>query len=443
MPSDPIIQVRNLSKRYHFSLTDQWALFGRRRRENENEEAGFQALQPMSFDVQAGEAVGVIGRNGAGKSTLLQILTGTLRPTTGSVQVKGRVSALLELGAGFNPEFSGRENVFLTGAVLGMSKAEVRRKYDEIVAFADIGEFVERPVKTYSSGMLVRLAFALQVHVDPDVLIVDEALSVGDVFFQQKCINKIREILDQGVTLFFVSHGMNSVKSLCTRALFLRQGELVADGPTDIVCDEYQNGTTNPSGKELEGAIIASQLAGDGSNLTVQEVSNVSALSDEAFQSRVSQRSGSGDVRFSGFKIFDEKGRETSAIEQGGEICIRAEFIAHKDIAPGAVIGILLRDANGVDILALNSDFYGMQLPGLQTGQRYIWEVNVHLPLAKGYYSFHCGVKPAPQGNFFYDRCFNAAVLDIMSNPPSWGEYGGRLLHSPKSIRLLKPKRAS
>src|SRR5690606_8204194 len=188
-------------------------------------------LSEVSFEIPRGQAVGLIGRNGAGQRTLLQILTGSLQPSEGEVEVHGRVSAPVEPGAGVHPETTGRANSFLAGRVLAMPAADSRSKYQAIVDFAVIGEFIEHPVKSYSSGMMVRLAVALQVHVDPDVLIVDEALSVGDIFFQQKCIAKIREILQRGVTLLFVSHGLNSVKSLCSRAIHLERGVVRADGP--------------------------------------------------------------------------------------------------------------------------------------------------------------------------------------------------------------------
>lgn len=437
MPSDVIIRVQGLSKRYDFSHAHQWSLFGRRM-SSPPQGSGYQALQDISFEVRAGESVGLIGRNGAGKSTLLQILTGTLQPTDGQVQVQGRVSALLELGAGFNPDFTGRENVFLTGAVLGMSRTEVQRKYQTIVDFADIGEFIDHPVRTYSSGMLVRLAFALQVHVDPDILIVDEALSVGDIFFQQKCINKIREILNRGVTLFFVSHGLNSVKSLCARAIYLDHGRAVADGPADEVCDKYQNSLTSYSRRDWENAVEVARTSGGDHPIVLQAIGAEYSLADRDFETRLSQRSGTGELRFSGMRIFDQQNQAVVALEQGGTVRIRAELCAAQEIPEGAAIGILLRDANGVDLIAFNSNFYRQRLPALHAGRRYIWEIDVDLPLARGYYSLHCGVKPDAASGYFYDRCFNAAVLEIRGNPVTWGDYGGRLIHSPASTRMLE-----
>ncbi|AHX12026.1 ABC transporter [Dyella jiangningensis] len=434
MPSEPIIQVQGLGKRYEFDHNHQWSLFGRKRLGGG---AGYEALHDINFDVQPGEAVGLIGRNGAGKSTLLQILTGTLRPSTGEVAVRGRVSALLELGAGFNPDFTGKENIYLTGAVLGMSSAEIQGKYQAIIDFADIGDFIDQPVKTYSSGMLVRLAFALQVHVDPDILIVDEALSVGDIFFQQKCINKIREILDRGVTLFFVSHGLNSVKSLCSRAIYLQKGRVVADGPAEEVCDLYQNSLTSHSRQDWEEAVEATRLHGGDAELPLFQVGEEYDLRDEGFEHRLSQRSGSAELVFTGVRVFDESGHAVLALEQSGPARIRLQLDAKCDIPVGASLGVLIRDANGVDLIAFNSNFYKQCLPALKKGQRYIWEIDAHLPLARGYYSIHCGVKPNAESGYFYDRCFNAAVLEIKGNPVSWGDYGGRLIQVPLSTRML------
>lgn len=199
----------------------------------------FWALNEVSFNIKKGETVGIIGRNGSGKSTLLQLICGTLSPTKGSVETFGRLGALLELGSGFNPEFTGHENVLLNAAVLGLSEAEINARYDAIIAFADIGKFIEQPVKTYSSGMLVRLAFAVQVNVEPDILIVDEALSVGDFFFQQKCFAKLRQLQAQGVTLLFVSHDMGSVRNLCASALYLKQGRLQFSGDSLTAIRRY------------------------------------------------------------------------------------------------------------------------------------------------------------------------------------------------------------
>ncbi|MFO1098502.1 MAG: ABC transporter ATP-binding protein [Xanthobacteraceae bacterium] len=200
----------------------------------------FAALSHVSFDVRRGETVGVIGRNGSGKSTLLQVICGTLRPNAGHVEVNGRIAALLELGAGFNPEFTGRENVYLNASILGLPRGEIDARFDDIARFADIGDFIEQPVRTYSSGMYVRLAFATAINVDPDILVVDEALAVGDEAFQRKCCARIEQIQERGGTILFVTHGVQTVVQLCTRALLLDRGELLLDGRPKLVTSQYQ-----------------------------------------------------------------------------------------------------------------------------------------------------------------------------------------------------------
>jgi lipopolysaccharide transport system ATP-binding protein len=212
----------------------------------------FAALTRVSFEVRRGETVGIIGRNGSGKSTLLQIICGTLRPNRGAVEVNGRIAALLELGAGFNPEFTGRENVYINGAILGLGKDEIDRRFDSIARFADIGPFLDQPVKTYSSGMYVRLAFATAINVDPDILVVDEALAVGDEAFQRKCFARIEEIQEHGGTILFVSHAAQTVVQLCSRAMLIDGGELLLDGRPKLVVSQYQR-LVNLSNEEAAG----------------------------------------------------------------------------------------------------------------------------------------------------------------------------------------------
>ena len=237
--SDLAIDVRNVSKSYRIynkpsDRLKQAFAWGRKQYFHD-----FWALREVSFDVRRGETVGIVGRNGSGKSTLLQIIAGTLTPTGGEIAVSGRVSALLELGSGFNPEFTGRENVYMNGAILGLSPREIDERFDAIASFADIGEFLEQPVKTYSSGMMMRLAFSVATCVQPDILIVDEALSVGDILFQHRCMDRIRKLCDGGTTLLFVSHAPDALRALCRRAVWLEQGRLRMLGEAREVADEY------------------------------------------------------------------------------------------------------------------------------------------------------------------------------------------------------------
>jgi lipopolysaccharide transport system ATP-binding protein len=232
----PIVQVRNLSKSYRLGPA------ARGGRQRPGRDTTIWALRDVSFDVLPGEVVGIVGRNGAGKSTLLKILARIVRPTAGEVDIYGRLGSLLEIGTGFHPDLTGRENVFLNGAIIGMKRGEIRRKFDEIVAFAEVEEFLDTPVKHYSSGMHLRLAFAVAAHFEPEILILDEVLAVGDAAFQQKCYHKMQDVTREGRTIFFVSHDQSSVQRLCGRALLIESGRLKDDGPAETVVNRYLDG---------------------------------------------------------------------------------------------------------------------------------------------------------------------------------------------------------
>jgi len=239
MSSEIVIRAANLSKSYQIYSKPHHRLLQGLFRSRKRFYSDFMALQDVSFEVRRGEMVGIIGRNGSGKSTLLQILCGTLAPTAGSVEVKGRIAALLELGAGFNPEFTGRENVYMNAAILGLSTAEIDERFEQIVSFADIGDHLEQPVKTYSSGMYMRLAFSIAVAVDPDIFVVDEALSVGDIAFQNKCMARIRKMSERGTTILFVSHDLSTTQVLCDRVVWLNGGRVARIGDPVQVSREY------------------------------------------------------------------------------------------------------------------------------------------------------------------------------------------------------------
>ena len=241
MSSEVVLKVENIGKRYEIYEAPHHRLLQTLLRGRKQFYKEFWALKDISFEVKKGECLGIIGRNGCGKSTLLQIIAGTLAPTTGSVKVNGKVAALLELGSGFNPEFTGRENVYMNGAIMGLSRLEMDKKFDEIAAFADIGEFIDQPVKIYSSGMYVRLAFAAAINVDPDILIIDESLAVGDMLFQLKCIKKIDQLRKSGLTLIFVSHDVGTVKKICERVLWIMEGRSHASGETVAIADSYSD----------------------------------------------------------------------------------------------------------------------------------------------------------------------------------------------------------
>jgi homopolymeric O-antigen transport system ATP-binding protein len=279
--SDVAIRCEGLSKRYRIgeresyrALRDTLAnamrapfqMFSRKsRRSNGQEDSAantFWALNDVSFEVKRGEVVGIIGRNGAGKSTLLKILSRITKPTSGEARIDGRVASLLEVGTGFHPELTGRENIFLNGAILGMKKAEIKARFDEIVAFAEIEKFVDTPVKRYSSGMYVRLAFAVAAHLEPEILLVDEVLAVGDASFQKKCLNKMQEVGKHGRTVFFVSHNMAAITRLCQRTILLDQGRVLADGPSARVVGSYlRAGTGTTAAREWTESAPGNDIA--------------------------------------------------------------------------------------------------------------------------------------------------------------------------------------
>ncbi len=252
MSSNIAIKVENLTKSYQIydkpsDRLKQMLIGGRKQYYRE-----FKAVQDVSFEIKKGETVGIIGRNGSGKSTLLQLICGTLNPTNGNIQTNGRIAALLELGSGFNPEFTGRENVYMNAAILGLSNSEINNKFDDIVAFADIGEFIEQPVKTYSSGMMMRLAFAVAINVDPLILIIDEALAVGDELFQRKCFSRIEAIKKNGATILFVSHSGGSILELCDHAFLIDAGEKLAMGTPKVILSSYQKLLYAPEEKKQD-----------------------------------------------------------------------------------------------------------------------------------------------------------------------------------------------
>jgi lipopolysaccharide transport system ATP-binding protein len=323
----------------------------------------FWAVRGVSLELRRGEAVGIIGRNGSGKSTLLQMIAGTLAPSEGSVEVAGRVAALLELGSGFNPEFSGRDNVHLNGAILGLSRREIDERFDAIASFADIGAFIDQPVKTYSSGMLVRLAFAVQVQLEPDVLIVDEALAVGDALFQKRCFQRLEQLRNQGVTLLFVSHDQESVRTLTSRALLLHEGRPRALGPSGEVVLEYRRLLHEAElawGAGQARRAAAERPATPAASATDSILGSISgSASGSASGSRSDALSfGTLDARVERVQVLDGAGEPASVFRPGDVVRIRIACLIEKD-ACNLNIGLRIRNKQGVKMYSwgtLNRD---------------------------------------------------------------------------------------
>jgi ABC-type polysaccharide/polyol phosphate transport system ATPase subunit len=346
-----MISVQNASKLYRIydkpsGRLKEILLRGRRKYHRD-----FWALEDVSLEVETGEAVGVIGRNGAGKTTLLQIIAGVLQPTRGSVSVEGRVTALLELGSGFNPEYTGRENILLSGQILGFSEEEMRRRMDVIVRFAELEGFIDQPVKTYSTGMLMRLAFASAIHVDPDVLIVDEALSVGDVYFQRKSLDRMEYFRKAGKTVLFVSHEPTLVQRFCARALWLEQGRVAMVGDAKEVVTSYQAFCARLEEERLRDSARQGGIASREHDDILRELRLTGS------------RWGNGRIRFTGVEMINSRGEPAWILKTGEEVTIRLSVEADDDY-PEPVFAIDVHRFDGVFVGSVNnSDTHPTPLP--------------------------------------------------------------------------------
>lgn len=352
----------------------------------------FWAVRHASFAIAPGEAMALIGQNGAGKSTLLKLITGTVRPTEGRLGINGRVSAMLELGLGFNPEFTGRENVRLAGGMLGMLAYELDVKIPEIESFAEIGEFFDKPLRVYSSGMQARLAFALATAVRPDLLIVDEVLSVGDSYFQHKSFDRIRQFKEQGAAVLFVSHSMGEVRALCDRVALLDQGRVVRVGPADEVIDLYN-------------ALISAR---ENAKLTLEQRRSKGGW--------VHTRSGSGEVRASTVQLLDaETGHEIQLAQTGQRLRLRT-LVMCESAVPALVVGFMLRDRLGHVVWGTNTWHTSQVLHHVDAGQQVTIDLEFACALGPGSYSFSVALhKDDTHHSGNYEWQDNALVFDVMN----------------------------
>lgn len=356
MSSDFAIKVENLSKSYHIydKPSDRlWQMLTRGRKQLYRE---FWALRDVSFEIKKGETMGIVGRNGSGKSTLLQMICGTLNPTGGMIQTKGRVAALLELGSGFNPEFTGRENIYLNATVLGLSKKDIDERFEQIIGFADIGEFIEQPIKTYSSGMAVRLAFSVIAHVDADILIIDEALAVGDAVFTQKCMRFIRSFREKG-TLLFVSHDQNAISNLCDETLWLSEGKIAGKGATTEVLTAYHSANI----AEVKAEVAASNEAAD-KFVSIDKQSGASNLKYKFLKSDIkfsesANKAGQGKAVIINAAFTNNFGEPIKVFE-GGELVRLQLLIKVKENIAGLLIGFTLKDRLGQKIIEENNSTF-------------------------------------------------------------------------------------
>jgi ABC-type polysaccharide/polyol phosphate transport system ATPase subunit len=378
----------------------------------------FWALREISFEIIKGETIGIVGRNGAGKSTLLQLICGTLMPTQGEIEVNGRVAALLELGAGFNPEFTGRDNVYMNGAIMGLSKGEVDERFDRIAAFADIKDFIDRPVKTYSSGMYVRLAFAAAIHVDPDILIVDEALAVGDMFFQAKCMARMRQMMDSGATVLFVSHDIGSVKSLCQRGILLEHGELKKIGKTSDIVATYIRMIHEGMNQELKLQSVTQAIdstTSDRDLINSEIAAIVVSTNGSTTFAEGHYRYGEGGAKILDIKLLDRQNLPTTELESREEFTIQASILFEKEL-PTFCFGYLIKDIQGIDIIGTVTSIERAQLPATKIGDVYVVEMKVANMLNAGIYTLAFAIElpvVLNQDHVFLDYINDAIVFKV------------------------------
>jgi len=365
----------------------------------------FKALDNVSFTISPGETFCIIGENGSGKSTMLQIIAGILQPTDGKAKVSGRVAALLELGSGFNPEFSGRDNVYLNAAILGLSRVETEKRFSSIEEFAEIGDFLDQPVKTYSSGMAVRLAFSVAIHVDPEILLVDEALAVGDVYFRQRCLRKVHELRQRGVTILFVSHSMGDVKAIGDRVMWLDHGRVREMGSTELVVAKY----------------LAEMTAKDSSFVEHQAEHRVDAISSAGQAPElvtnipnVDYRHGDERAEILGIAIFDENGNKVGMLEPNTKCVVRISARARQPLAlPN--IGFMMRNHMGIDFAGTNTLREGYELAAMQPGDTVTVDFHLEIPeLYPSHFSFSPSIADGSLSNYkTCDWIDNALVMQM------------------------------
>ena len=384
----------------------------------------FFALSNISFQVKKGETVGIIGTNGSGKSTILKIITGVLTPTTGNVRVSGVISALLELGAGFNMDYTGIENVYMNGTMMGFTRSQMDEKLPEILEFADIGDFVYQPVKTYSSGMFVRLAFALAINVEPEILIVDEALSVGDVFFQSKCYRRMEEIRKQGTTILMVTHDMGSVIKYCDRVVLLNKGHYVAEGPAGKMVDLYKKILANQMDALEEELAEMNDFSGgmDGQEV-LSEDKNQGLMKDKISVNPNRTEYGNGKAEIYDLGLFDERGNLTNLLLKGEYFEIK-ERIRFFDTIQAPIFTYTIKDKKGADLTGTNTMFEGADVKSVGQGDEYEVTFRQKMTLQGGEYLLSMSCTGFEQGEHtVYHRLYDIASITVISNKNTVGVY--------------------
>jgi len=386
------------------------------------------ALNDVSFDVKRGETVGIIGTNGSGKSTILKIITGVLNPTAGNVMVNGRISALLELGAGFNQEFTGIENVYLNGTMNGFTTEEIDARLDSILQFADIGDFVKQPVKTYSSGMFVRLAFAVAINIDPEILIVDEALSVGDVFFQSKCYHKFEEFKKMGKTILIVSHDLSSIAKYCDKVVFLNQGVKMDEGDPKYIIDQYKKALV----KQL-GGVSVDDFDADASEEETDGIRQGGLSFDQTMDHNLWKSSlrlnpkvneyGNGAGEIVDFAILDDAGKITDIINKGSEFTIRMKLRYHAHLEH-PIAAFTIKDLKGTDLCGTNTMYEKNDIRNVEDGDEVVVTFTQRMDLQGGEYLLSLGTTGYVDGEYtVYQRLYDVCNMTVFSDKNTVGFY--------------------
>lgn len=401
---------------------------------HKNYHKDFFALSDISFNVKKGETVGIIGTNGSGKSTILKIITGVLTPTSGQVRVSGVISALLELGAGFNMDYTGIENIYMNGTMMGFSKKQMDEKLPDILEFADIGDFVYQPVKTYSSGMFVRLAFALSINVEPEILIVDEALSVGDVFFQSKCYRRMEEIRKNGTTILMVTHDMGSVIKYCDRVVLLNKGHYVAEGAPGKMVDLYKKILANQMDDLEEELLEMNDFSGGMDNgaetkdnvpeKNIEEKTVHSGLMKDKITINPNRTEyGNGKAEIYDLGMFDERGNLTNLLLKGEYFTIKEKIRFHDSIqAP--IFTYTIKDKKGADLTGTNTMFEGAEIRPVKNGDEYEVNFRQKMTLQGGEYLLSMSCTGFEQGEHtVYHRLYDVANITVISNKNTVGVY--------------------
>jgi lipopolysaccharide transport system ATP-binding protein len=397
----------------------------------------FWALRDVNFSIYRGEAVGIIGENGSGKSTTLKLISRILEPTSGSVSVRGKVSALLELGAGFHPDLTGRENIFLHGALLGLPQKEIEARYEDIVDFAELREFIDTPIKHYSSGMVMRLGFAVAINVDPDILLTDEVLAVGDEAFQRKCLDYIAGLRRRGVTIVFVSHALEAVRALCERAIWLHHGQVMADGPSGEVVDKYLAFENEKHWERLRAEqhaqhdqratrVTMTTATGKTPALAHADTDQATAGEPEAPQGVPVESRAKGELEISGVQFLNGEGMESEVFLTGKPLTIRIKYEAHKRVH-NPVFGLAIYTENGTHLNGPNTRFGGLDIPYVEGRGCVDYHVE-RLPLLAGRYEVTVAAT-GPDMAHIYDhqhRAYSFVVQPTPGVPERWG-----IIHIP------------